>query len=266
MKWRWDCTWITGASSGIGAALAREIAAPKRELVLSGRSLERLNDVADVCRNRGAMVEVLPFDLGDASERKKAIQAVIARARTVDALINNAGISQRGIALETDLTVDRRILEVDYFAGVELTKAVFPAMVDAGRGCVVAISSIAALMAAPYRSSYNAAKAAQLRFYQTLRNETPQRDIVVSTALVGMVNTEISRNALTGDGARHDQLDPNQATGQTPERVARKIVGRVLARRTTIFAGMTPKSAVAVFLSRWAPRLLNRILAKGTGV
>lgn len=263
IPWPWATTWITGASSGIGAALAREIAAPGLTLVLSGRSVQRLTEVARACTERGADVVELVFELESHEERVRALRELKDREIEVDAFVNNAGVSQRGLAVETAAEVDRRIFEIDYFAGVELTKALLSPMIAAGRGCIVAISSIAALAGAPLRSSYGAAKSAQIRFFDTLRNELSGSGVLVSTVIVGMVQTDISRNSLTAAGGRHELLDPNQARGISSARVASEIVQGVTRRSAVFFAGMTMRSRIMVLLSRIAPRLLDRILSKG---
>lgn len=261
--WRWKTTWITGASSGIGAALAGEIAAPGIRLVLSGRAAERLSGVAAACRAAGADVVELPFDLASPDERRRALEDLRSREIIPDALINNAGISQRGLVVDTTLEVGRRLFEVDFFAEVDLTRSVLAAMLENGRGCIVAVSSIAALAGAPRRSFYNAAKAAQIRYFDTMRNELAGRGIVVSTAIVGMVQTDISRNSVTADGSRFGRLESNQARGIPPERVAREIIHRVSRGRAIFYAGMTIRSWIMVMLVRWAPRFLDRVLATG---
>lgn len=263
MNWPWKTTWITGASSGIGAALAREIAAPGKTLILSGRSQERLAEVRSACTAQNARVVEHPFDLASSEERLRALAELERRGITVDALVNNGGISQRGLATETTMEVSRRIFEVDFFAAVELTQALLPGMLDRGEGCLVAVSSIAALAGAPRRSSYSAAKAAQIRFFDTVRNENACSGMIVSTAIVGMARTEISQNSLTGDGKRYDQLEPNQANGILPDQVAREIVRGVTRRRAVFYAGMTLRSRIMVLLAGTAPRLLDRILSTG---
>jgi len=262
-RWTWTTTWITGASSGIGAALAREIAGPGRTLVLSGRSTDRLATVAAACTEAGARVEQLPFDLASSDDRRRAINTIESRGIRIDALINNAGISQRGLAVDTSLDVGRRLFEIDFFAEVELSRAVLPGMVDRGNGCLVAVSSIAALAGPPRRGFYNAAKAAQIRFFDTVRNELTGSGVIVSTTIVGMARTEISQNSVTADGGRYDRLEPNQAGGIPPEQVAREIIRGVSRGRAVFYTGMTIRSRIMVLLARWAPRLLDRILATG---
>ncbi|MFW5827344.1 MAG: SDR family NAD(P)-dependent oxidoreductase, partial [Alkalispirochaeta sp.] len=250
----------TGGSSGIGAALARELAAPNITLYLSGRSLSRLEAVAQDCRQRGASVTTVPFDIADPAARENAVKEVLAAASPPEVLVNNAGLSQRGTAVETDYAVDRMLMEVDYLAPVQLTKALLPSMLERGTGCVVAVSSVAALAPVPLRSAYNAAKAAQLAFFGTLANELARSPVSVHVAIPGFVKTAVSRNALTGTGAPANVMDPNQSGGIDGNRAARDILQGIAAGRTRIFTGLTPKLRLMIFLARRVPGLLDRIL------
>lgn len=256
----WRCIWITGASSGIGAALARELAASDRTLILSGRSKERIEQVAAGCRERGAVAVPLVFDIADAAERHSALAELAERGLQPDMLVNNAGISQRGTVADTDVGVDRRIMEVDYLAAVELTKSLLPGMLQRGSGCVVAVSSVAGLAPVPLRSSYNAAKAAQLAFFGTLGNECVARGVQVSLVIPGFVRTEVSRNALKPDGSASGRMDPNQAGGISPERAARDIAAGIRRGRRRIKTGITARLRIMLLLARLAPGLLDRIL------
>lgn len=259
---RWKSFWITGASSGIGAALARHLAEPGTALILSGRSVERLEVVATACRGGGADVRVVPFDMADAKERAAAIAGILEGDPLPDVLINNAGVSQRGYAAETDPAVDRRILEVDYLAGVELTKSLLPSMIERGDGCIIAVSSVAGLAPVPLRSSYNAAKSAQIAFFGTLRNELARSGVQVNVVIPGFVRTDVSVNALDGKGTPTNLMDPNQDGGIDPAEAAREILRGVAADRRQIYTGFTPRLWVMTALSRLAPGVLDRILQK----
>ncbi|HKK47692.1 MAG TPA: SDR family NAD(P)-dependent oxidoreductase, partial [Alkalispirochaeta sp.] len=179
-----------------------------------------------------------------------------------EVLINNAGLSQRGTAAETDYTVDRTLMEVDFLGAVELTKALLPSMEERGTGCIVAVSSVAALAPVPLRSSYNAAKAAQLAFFGTLANELAHTSIAVHVVLPGFVKTAVSQNALTGSGEAAHAMDPNQSRGIDGNRAARDILQGIAAGRTRIFTGLTLKLRLMIFLAHRVPGLLDRILQK----
>lgn len=263
--------WITGASSGIGAALAVECArGGATVLVLSGRSRERLTAVAERCRslpgNESARIEVLPFDAGDPGQRNDALRELARRDIAVDALINNAGISQRGLAADTHFSVDRDIMEVDYLCGVELTKAVLPGMLQRKRGLLVAVSSVAALIPAPLRSGYNAAKAAQVAFFGTLKNELAAAEatfpVKVALVIPGFVRTDISRNALDGSGGSWGQMDRNQASGITADRAARDIMKGIRRGASVVMTGVPTHLRLALLLRRLVPGVLDRMLQK----
>lgn len=256
----WTSYWITGGSSGIGAALARELAAPNITLYLSGRSSQRLSEVAQECGELGAAVHTLPFDMADSAARGRAVADILGRNPVPEVLINNAGLSQRGTAAETDFSVDRTIMEVDFLASVELTKALLPSMHARNSGCVVAVSSVAGLAPVPLRSSYNAAKAAQLAFFGTLANELAATSISVHMVLPGFVKTAVSLNALTGSGGTSGVMDANQSSGIDGNTAARDILQGIAAGKRRIFTGLTLKLRIMIVLARCAPRLLDRIL------
>jgi short-subunit dehydrogenase len=175
-------------------------------------------------------------------------------------LINNAGLSQRGTVVDTDLAVDRKIMEVDFLAAVDLTKALLPSMRARNSGCIVAVSSVAGMAPVPLRSSYNAAKAAQLAFFGTLANELAASQIAVHMVLPGFVKTAVSLNALTGSGETSGVMDPNQSSGIDGKTAARDILRGIAAGKRRIFTGLTLKLRIMIFLARRAPRLLDRIL------
>ncbi|TVR71062.1 MAG: SDR family NAD(P)-dependent oxidoreductase [Spirochaetaceae bacterium] len=260
--------WITGASSGIGASLAELCAAEGAEvLVLSGRSRERLQTVAERCRAAGRTalrVEILPFDAGNPPERAGALAELAARELIPDVLVNNAGVSQRGLAVNTVFSVDRDIMEVDFLAPVELTKAVLPAMIRRGRGTVVVVSSVAGLIPAPLRSGYNAAKAAQIAYFGTLSNELAASGspVGVVTVIPGFVRTGISENAIGTDGTAWGRMDPNQEGGIGPDRAAADIAEGIRRGRRVVFTGVPARLRIALMLRRFAPAILDRVLQR----
>lgn len=258
----WHSVWITGASSGIGAALARRLAAPGVTLYLSGRAEERLAAVAAACRDAGATATPVPFDMADSAARRRAIETVLRSQPPPEMLVNNAGISQRGRALETDVSVDRTIMEVDYLAGVELTKALLPVLVERRHGCIVAVSSVAGLAPVPERSSYNAAKSAQLQFFGTLANELAGSGVQVNLVIPGFVKTAVSINALTGTGTAHGTMDPNQTGGLEPDLAAARILRGIRRNRRRIYVGFPPKLLFLRAFAKLVPGVLDRILEK----
>lgn len=217
--------WITGASSGIGAALAVELGRAGAALVLSGRNESAL---ADTARRAGAPNLVLPFEAAD-FER---IPALVEQAWTwagergggIAGLVNNAGISQRSLAVETLFAVYRRIIEVDLLAPIALTQALLPRMVAAGGGQLVSISSVAGLVGVPLRSAYCAAKHGLIGYSDSLRAETAHQGIRMLVVAPGSVRTNVSRNALDANAQARGFSDTAIDEGMAPEAAAARIL------------------------------------------
>ena len=151
--------WITGASSGIGEALSIAFAKRGASIILSGRDKDKLEAVKSRCKNSKKHI-VVSFDIADAKQAKEAYETIKAQTGKVDWLINNAGVSQRSLIMETTEDVERQIMEIDYFAQTRLTRLVLPDMIAQGGGKVVMVSSVAGLLGTQYRGAYGAAKAA----------------------------------------------------------------------------------------------------------
>jgi dehydrogenase/reductase SDR family member 7B len=210
--------WITGASSGIGASLARALAARGAALILSGRNEAALADVAADCApNNGGATLILPFEVTDHA----ALPALTDRAWSwrgrVDALVNNAGISQRSLAVDTAMTVYHRIIGVDLLAPIALTQANLPRMVSAGGGRIIGISSVAGIAGPPLRSAYAAAKHGLIGYLDSVRAETAHLDIEVHVIAPGSIRTNVSRNALNADGSSRGESDAAIDNGMDPD-------------------------------------------------
>lgn len=250
--------WITGASSGIGEALAYEFARQGARLVLSARRVDALDAVRRQCVNPERHL-VLPLDMADCAALPAAVQQVLATMGRIDVLINNAGISQRSLVKDTALEVDRRIMEVDFFGPVALTKAVLPHMLQQRGGQLAMVSSVVGLVATPYRSAYAAAKHALIGFCDSLRAEVFASGIGVSVILPGYVRSNVSLSALTGDGSAHGIVDPGQQTAMPADVFARKAVA-ALARRQNRILIAGPRERFGVWLGRLSPNLLARVI------
>lgn len=191
--------WVTGASSGIGQALAIAFAELGAQLVLSARRDSELQRVKALLPNQDQHLCV-PLDITNALQIEQALQQVLAEKGRIDWLINNAGLSQRALIQDTSMETERKIMEVDYFAHVAMTKAVLPTLLKQKSGHVVFISSVAGLIGTQYRATYSAAKAAIHMWANSLRAEVAAQGIDVSVVFPGFVKTNVSLNALTGDG------------------------------------------------------------------
>lgn len=256
--------WVTGASRGIGAELARTFASQGARLILSAPASERLgldNTVA-MCQSLNVNVQcrIETFDLTSSDEVAQAYERIKSSGWQVDVLVHNAGITHRSMALETNLDVDRKVMAVNYFGPLQLTKLVAPDMIRRGGGSVVAVASVLGLIATPHRSAYIAAKHALHGFFEALRTETLDQGLHVMLAYPGFVNTDISVHALTAQGGKHGKQDPGQSKAMPPQRVAQAIVDGLAQRQSRLL--IAGKEGWLVRLQRLAPSLVTRIVRR----
>ena len=221
MEFAGQAAWITGASSGIGAALARGLARHGARLVLSGRKLDALEAVAAAC---GGDCLILPFETTDHASIEPAVATAWDWSGGIDLLINNAGISQRSLAVETAYPVYERIIAVDLLAPIELTQALLPRMAARGTGRIAMISSIAGKVGVPLRTAYCAAKFGLAGYADALRAEVAALGLQVHTIYPGSVRTDVSRNALTADGSARGTSDTAIDNGIDPDQAAAEMI------------------------------------------
>ena len=254
--------WITGASSGIGEALAYALAARGVRLILSARRMERLTEVAVHCKARGASVDILPLDLTDGGSVGATVREAKAAYRTIDVLVNNAGVSQRSEAIDTSHEVVRTIMETNFFGPVALTTEVARLMRERRSGQIVVISSFVGKIGTPLRSTYAASKHALHGYFDSMRMELAKHDVGVLLVVPGFIRTEISLAALEADGKRHGVMDPGQMRGMSAAAAAERIVRAMIAGKDEITVGFDMRSHVAMVLKKLAPRLLYRIMQR----
>ena len=211
--------WITGASSGIGEALTYEFAKQGAKLIISSNREEELKHVAEMCYQIGAECYIQFLDITEIDKMASITEQLIQKFEKIDVLVNNAGISQRSYVIETPLEIDRRIMEIDYFGTIALTKTVLPYMIKNGGGYIAATSSISGLFGFPLRSAYSAAKHALHGFFETLRSEVFQHNIKVLIAFPGRVKTNISLHALTKDGTAMEKWTKDRIQAYQPKNV-----------------------------------------------
>jgi dehydrogenase/reductase SDR family member 7B len=217
--------WITGASSGIGEALAKAFVADGGASVLSGRNIAELDRVAKEVGIDNCLI--LPFDTTDFDNLPELVERAIAFRGRIDVLINNAGISQRSLAIDTDFSVYERILAVDLLAPIALTQRILPHLVAKGEGQLVMISSVAGKAGVPMRTAYCAAKHGLVGYADALRTEVAGQGVKVLVVTPGSVRTNVSRNALSADGAVRGESDAAIDNGIEPADVARQILDAV---------------------------------------
>ncbi len=250
--------WITGASSGIGEALSIGLAKEGAQLVLTARNEEKLAALKKECTRLGAHCFLLPIDLTAIAQFPQAVEEVLAQYGQIDMLINNAGISQRSLVREADLGIDRRVMEVNFFSPVALTKAVLPQMLKQKSGHIVAVSSIVGKFGFPLRSAYSSSKHALFGFFDSLRAEEDELDITL--IIPGRIQTNISLNAIGKDGEKCGQMDPGQAGGMSAEQCARIIIKALKKKKKELLVGH--RELMMVHIRRFFPRLYYKLAKK----
>ncbi|HET6564202.1 MAG TPA: SDR family oxidoreductase [Xanthomonadales bacterium] len=254
--------WITGASSGIGEALAVQFAQEQARLVLSARRQAELERVRDRCIQAGASnVLVLPLDVTDEAAMPGAVAQVAQQFAHIDMLVNNAGLSQRSKCIDTDMSVYRTIFEVDVIGQIALTKAVLPGMIARGSGHLVVTSSVAGKVGAPQRTGYCAAKHAMMGFFDALRAEVHSQGIQVTTITPGFIRTMVSDNALRGDGTKFNRTDSNIAKGMDVDECARVIMKGLHKGKMEIAVGSGIEMH-ALWIKRFFPGLVLKLASK----
>lgn len=251
--------WITGASSGIGAETCRQLAEKGYRLVLSARSENKLQEVKNTLKNSELHI-VFPLDLGNTSQIEAQAADVFNRCGRIDYVFHCGGVSQRAEAAETSIEVDRKIMEINYFGTIALTKAVLPYFQRQQSGHFVVISSIAGKFGFYLRSAYSASKHALHGFFESLLLEEAKNNIHVTIACPGKINTPISLSALDKDGKPHGVMDHNQETGMPVDVCVNQLLDAVQKRKKEILIGN--KEIKAVTLKRFLPSLFWKVIAK----
>ncbi|MFK7808501.1 MAG: SDR family oxidoreductase [Saprospiraceae bacterium] len=252
--------WITGASSGIGAALARHFAKAGSQLILSARRKPQLEEVKESCNRSDKDILVLPLDLGEHDSFTGKTEEALAHFGRIDILINNGGISQRSLILDTDISVYKKLIDIDYLGTVALTKAVLPVFVKQKSGHFAVVTSLMGKFASPLRSGYCGAKHALHGFFDVLRMEHEKDNIKVLTICPGFIRTNISINALSSDGTKQNSMDKSTDAGMSPEDCAAEIAAAIKKEKYEVLIG--GKETFAVYLKRFFPRLLHRVVMR----
>ncbi len=286
MKIEGSVFWVTGASSGLGRAIAVRFAAEGARLVLTARTIRELERTAELCRAAGETVhqkntdgdptggakqtvfrpssdrgiKLLPGDLADLDSLTELAEKAEGLFGRIDVLVNNAGISQRSPALETSAEVEEKIAALDFWAPVRLSKAVLPGMIKRKTGMLVIVSSLAGIIGSPLRSSYSASKFALHGYFESLRSELDPEGPAVLLIVPGFVRTEISRNALQGGGSLYGKMDRRQEKGMRADKCAAAIVRAVKKDKRRLYTAMGLLGRAGMLLKAAAPDLLERII------
>lgn len=253
--------WVTGASSGIGEALTYELAKSGARIIISARRKEELEKVKGNCDAASQPnIRILPLDLAAADTLKLSVQAAMQSFGHIDILINNGGVSQRSLALDTSLEVDRKIMEVNYFGTIALTKYLLPYMINQKGGHIAVVTSLTGKFGTPYRSGYAAAKHALHGFFESLRAELWKQNIKVTILAPGFIQTTVSVSALTGDGTPLNKMDDAQNNGMPVKKCAKQIIKAIVNQKEEVYIG--GKETLGVHFKRFFPGLFSKMIRK----
>ena len=252
--------WITGASSGLGEALAKEFALQGAQVVLSARRFEELEKVRVSLLHPDQHISICA-DITDETQVRHAYEQVLEQKGRIDWLINNAGLSQRALIADTTMQTERAIMEVDYFSQVFLTKTVLPTFIQQKSGHIAFVSSVAGLLGAQYRAAYFAAKTAIHMWANSLRAEMAEQGVGVSVIFPGFIKTNVSFNALNGAGKPQGYQDEAIENGLEADEFA-EIVVRSLQRGEEYIVVGGAKEKLGVLVSRLSPKTLYKMIRK----
>ncbi len=258
MYYKNKVVWITGSSSGTGEAIAYELNKQGAKLIISARREAELERVKNNCENKENPVYILPLDLEKHDElTQKSIEAWNIYGK-IDIVFHNGGISQRSPVIDTIFDVDKRIMNINYFGSVIITKALLPKMIKEKKGHFVVMSSLSGLFGIPLRSAYAASKHALHGFYDSLRAELHSEGIKVTLICSGYIKTNIANNALTDKGEKFATTDPEIENGMSTEYFVKKALKAVKNGKKSLLLG--GKEKIGAYLKRFAPELLAKIL------
>jgi dehydrogenase/reductase SDR family protein 7B len=265
MELKGKVIWLTGASSGIGEALAYALAKEGVKLIISARREEELKRVASKLASDFHLpafdLLILPLDLADDSNFEERKNEAVKKFGRIDVLINNGGVSQRSLAKHTTVEVDRQIFEVNFFGTLALTKMILPLFIRQKNGLIVTITSAVGKFGSPWRSGYSASKHALHGFFDSLRAEVHDDNVKVLLVCPGFIQTNVSHNALTGTGEKLGSMDKATANGLTAEECARQIVAAMQSGKEEIVVAKI-KERFAVFAKRIFPSLFSVMIRK----
>lgn len=256
MKLKNKTIWITGASSGIGEALVQQLAHEEVNLIISARRKEELDRVKT--ENEGiAKIETLPLDLAQCEQLHKIAEEAIRLFGQVDVLINNGGVSQRAMAMDSQLEIDRKIMDINFLGTITLTKAVVAHMLERGRGHVATVTSVTGKFGTPWRSTYAASKHALHGFFDSMRAELEDKGIKFTLLALGFIGTKLSQVALKGDGSPNGTVDETHKRGISPDVCAKKILRAIKKQKREVYIG---KEAYAVYVKRFFPAIFAKLI------
>lgn len=249
--------WITGASSGIGEALTYKLNELGAKLIISSRNREKLYEVKLNCRFSPLDVHVLPLDLENTDLLNDTAESAMKIFGRIDMIIHSGGISQRSLAMSTDINIARKIMNINFWGTVALSQAILPSMISNKSGHLVIISSLVGKFGTRYRSAYSASKHALHGYFDSLRTEIDP-EIKISIICPGFIKTNVTMNALTADGSKQNSMDDAQANGMPADECALQIIKAISSAKEEITIGGREK--YAVLIKRYLPGLFSKLI------
>ncbi|MBL7890834.1 MAG: SDR family oxidoreductase [Bacteroidia bacterium] len=254
--------WITGASSGIGEALAYVCAKQGAKLVLSARREKELERVAENCKLDKKHILILPLDLEHTKHVSEKVETVVKEFGRIDVLVNNSGMGHRTKAVNTSTEIDRKVMEVNFFGTINLTKAVAQQMQKQQSGKLVVISSIMGKYGMPLYSTYAASKHALYGYFESLRQELFKDNIKVLIVSPGFINTDVSTKLLREDGSEYGIKSDAQEKGMSAMDCAKGIVNAINSNRDHKFVGKY--EIFSVYVKQYFPKIFYKLMRKMT--
>ncbi len=248
---------ITGASSGIGLALAKEFAQRGSKLVLAARSIDKLKELETELNTKGIEAISVATDVSKEEDCKNLIDQTIQKFNKIDILINNAGISMRALFIDVELSVLKQLMDVNFWGTVYCTKYALPYLLES-KGSVTGISSIAGFIGLPARTGYSASKFAMHGFLETLRIENLKNGLHVLIAAPGFTSSNIRKTALSNDGSAQGETPRKEDKMMSAEDVAKKVAKAIKNRKSTLILTFI-EGKLTVWLKKWMPRLLEKL-------
>ena len=250
--------WITGASSGIGEEMCYQFSDFGAKLIISARNEGKLKRVnSQLPRNPGS-AKVLPIDLENLSELPgKAIEALSFYGR-IDILINNAGMAVRDFAINTSIETDQKLMNINYFGAVVLTKSLLPRFISQKSGQLVVVSSLSGKYGVPKLAAYSAPKHALHGFFESLRSELVDSGIFISILIPGIIQTEITAHAVMGQGENYGKVETAFKKAYPTEKAVKEMILAISKQKEEFYVG--GMEGVTLWLNRFSPWLLRRFI------
>lgn len=261
MSYKNKTIWITGASSGIGESFAKTFYKEGANLILSSRRVEELERVKSELGGDDETIKILTLDLAEPASLEDKSKQAHELFGGIDVLVNNGGVSQRSLFAETDLDTIRRLMEINFFGSVALTRFVLPHMMEKKSGHIIVTSSVAGKFGTKFRSGYAASKHALQGIFDCIRQEMYEYNVDVTMVCPGPIKTNITQNSLTADGSSFGELGNLHTSAMDADEMVRRIWNGITSRKEEIYIS-SPKERLALLVKRISPWLLNRILKR----